>query len=220
MTGIVFDLDGTLVDSAPDIRAAVNTVMAAEGAPALDLPTVISFIGNGLPRLVELVIAHLALDPADQTRLTAAVLAEYNRAPATLSRLYPHAEATLRALRQSGHAMALCTNKPEAPARAILAAFGVDGLFDAVIGGDTLRQRKPDPAPLMAAAGALGTGPVLYVGDSEVDAQTASAAALPFALFTEGYRKTPADQLPHTARFADFRDLPGITARLLAPARA
>jgi len=103
----------------------------------------------------------------------------------------------------------------------VLADFGLDGCFAAVVGGDSLPQRKPDPAPLRRVAELLGVelAAVAYVGDSEVDAATAAAAKVPFLLFTEGYRKTPVEDLPHRANFADFASLPGLL-RDLQPAVA
>ena len=85
-----------------------------------------------------------------------------------------------------------------------------------MICGDSLPQRKPHPAPLHAAVAGAGGGPAIYVGDSEVDAETALAATLPFLLFTEGYRKTPVAELPHTRTFDRFSALPGLVAELLA----
>ncbi|WGW02984.1 phosphoglycolate phosphatase [Tropicibacter oceani] len=212
---IVFDLDGTLIDSAPDIHAASARMLQAEGLEPLDLATIISFIGNGLPHLTGLVMARAGLAPDRQQELSARVLEHYNAVSGTLTRPYPAVPQTLRALRDQGHVLGICTNKPEAPAHDILRLTGL-GPFDCVVGGDSLPQRKPDPAPLHAALAALGQGPAVYVGDSEVDAETAHRAGVPFLLFTEGYRKTPVDALPHSASFADFAELPGLIAALLA----
>jgi len=207
VTNIVFDLDGTLIDSAPDIHAAANRMLADEGHAPLDIETIISFIGNGLPKLVERVMRTRAIDPGEHARLSGLTLDYYNADPATLSRVYPGLKTLLPALKAQGHKLGICTNKPEEPARAILPALGLDGLFDVVIGGDALPVKKPDPAPLLHAFDALGEGTRLYVGDSEVDAQTANRAGVPFALFTEGYRKTPVAELPHAHAFGDFADL-------------
>jgi phosphoglycolate phosphatase len=84
-----------------------------------------------------------------------------------------------------------------------------------VIGGDSLPVMKPDPAPLLAVLAQMGGGAAVYVGDSEVDAATARAAGLPFALFTEGYRRSPLDQIPHDAAFSDFAALPDLAVALL-----
>ncbi len=209
---VIFDLDGTLIDSVPDLHAAVAKMLAGEGRAALAMDVVQGFVGHGLPTLVARVMDHCGIDRADHPRLTAATLAHYNADPATLTRTYPGVMAALQALHAAGHPLGLCTNKPEAPARAILRAFGMEALFSSVIGGDTLGITKPDPAPLHACHAALGGGAALYVGDSEVDAATAQAAGMRFALFTEGYRKTPVDQMPHDLAFADFADLPAMVA--------
>lgn len=212
VTTVVFDLDGTLIDSAPDIRAAANRMLADQGLAPLDLPTIISFVGNGLPKLVERVMQARGLDMSDHARLTAETLAHYNTATSELSQLYPGAREALEQLAARGYAMGLCTNKPEAPARHILDHFGLSHLFPVVIGGDTLAVKKPDPAHLLRTFDQLPAGPCVFVGDSEVDAETAHRAGVPFLLFTEGYRKTPAEALPQTARFSDFTALPDLIA--------
>lgn len=211
---LVFDLDGTLIDSAPDIHAAVARMLVDEGQAALDLAVVTSFIGHGLPKLVERVIGRVGLDMGQHPRLTKATLDHYTAASSDLTRPYPGVVAALEGFLQAGHAMALCTNKPEAPARAILRDLGLERFFRVVIGGDSLPVTKPDPAPLHACIAALGGGATVYVGDSEVDAATAAAARVPFALFTEGYRKTPVADLPHEVAFADFAQLSGLLAQM------
>ncbi|MDO9639313.1 MAG: phosphoglycolate phosphatase [Pseudotabrizicola sp.] len=213
---LVFDLDGTLVDSAPDIHAAVARMLAGEGREALDLAVVTSFIGLGLPNLVQRVIGHCGMDPSDHARLVGVTLGHYNAGTNALTRVYPGVIEALTRLQQAGHAMAVCTNKPEAPARAVLRDLGLEGFFGVVIGGDSLAVTKPDPAPLHACIAALGGGPAIYVGDSEVDAATAVAAGVPFALFTEGYRKTPVPGLPHRAAFSDFSRLSDVLAGMQA----
>ena len=207
---LIFDLDGTLIDSAPDIRAAVNRMLAGEGLEPLDLPTVTDFVGNGMPKLVERVMAVKGIDPARHKALTQVTLDHYNAAPSALTRPYPVVPQALAALEAAGHRLALCTNKPEAPARAILADLGLARHFPVVIGGDTLPMRKPDPAPALECVKAMGGGDAAFIGDSEVDAETAEAAGLPFYLFTEGYRKSPVSALPHRAAFSDFAALPGL----------
>ncbi len=209
---LVFDLDGTLVDSAPDIRAALNHVLTHEGVAPLDLSIVTGFIGNGVPALIARAIAHVGADPACQAAWEARFMAGYDRHD--LTRPFEAVDDALRALAAAGHPLGICTNKPEGPARGVLAAFGWSDLFAAVIGGDTLPHRKPDPSPLLGAIAALGGGPALFVGDSEVDAATALAARVPFCLFTRGYRKTPPDEIVAEARFDDFAGLPALVAGL------
>ncbi|MDO9524995.1 MAG: phosphoglycolate phosphatase [Gemmobacter sp.] len=215
MANVIFDLDGTLIDSAPDIHASANQMLADEGLPPLDLATVISFIGNGLPKLVERVMQARDIPLLHHKRLTAVMMDHYNAQNGTLTVLYPGVLQSIRDLAGQGHAIGLCTNKPLVPARDCLAQFGLQDLFSVVIGGDSLPVNKPDPAPLITAHEAMPSGPAVFVGDSEVDAATAAAARMPFALFTEGYRKSPVADLPHDATFSVFADLPGIVARLL-----
>lgn len=218
MSAIVFDLDGTLIDSAPDIRAAVNRTLLDEGHAALDLPTVVSFIGHGLPRLVERAMGARGIPMDQHARLTGVTLAHYNAASNDLTRPYPGVMTALGRLRDEGHRLGICTNKPEAPARKVLDQFGMAHLFDAVVGGDTLTARKPDPAPLHHAFAALGAASGLYVGDSEVDAETAQAAGVAFAFFTQGYCHIPHASVTCVARFDHFDALAGIAARYAATA--
>lgn len=216
MHAIIFDLDGTLIDSAPDIHAAVNRVMSDLQAPLFDFSQVKSFVGNGVPVLIQRVMAARDLDDADHSILVSRFLDYYEADATTLTRPYPNAIETLETLRKNGHSLGICTNKPEAPTRGILAEFGMTGLFETVVGGDTLAQKKPDPAPLRRAISDLGDNPAIFVGDSEVDAETAQRVGLPFALFTEGYRKTPLHDMPHGASFSDFAELPGALGALMA----
>lgn len=212
---MVFDLDGTLVHSAPDIRLGVNRVMAARGLAEFSLPEIIFYIGNGLPKLTERVMAARGLEPARFDEVYPEISAAYGAVNWQETRLYPGVAGALAQLASRGHRLGVCTNKPLAPARDVLARVGVAELFDVVIGGDSLLVKKPAPEPLIAAFDALG-GPGVYVGDSEVDAETARACGVPFVLFTEGYRKSPATALPHTAQFATFATL---AARVAEAAR-
>lgn len=207
---IVFDLDGTLVDSVPDLAAAVNVMLAGEGIAPLDLATVAGFVGNGLPKLVERTMGHCGLDMAQHARLTDVTLAAYQAEPAQRTQVYPGVEEALARLKAAGHRLGLCTNKPRDPALSVMDHFGLTQYFDVVIGGDSLAVKKPDPEPLLYTLVALGDGPALFVGDSEVDAETALRAGVDFILFTEGYRKGPVDSLPHRLAFSHYRELRGL----------
>lgn len=211
----VFDLDGTLIDSAPDIHAAALATLAAEGLPPVTEAQTRSFVGNGAPVLIERLERAVtgAVDPVRNARMRARFFDIYQRAH-SLTRPYPGVVAALDTLSAQGWRLAICTNKPIGPARAVLDHFGWSARFDTVIGGDSLSVMKPDPAPLTTAAAALGTGPVVYVGDSEVDAATARAAGLPFALYLGGYLRAPLSETPHDAAFDDWAELPAIAARL------
>jgi phosphoglycolate phosphatase len=211
---LIFDLDGTLIDSAPDLHAAANRMLAAEELPGLPLATIRSFIGNGIPVLVERIIAATALAPEQRDRLVADFLADYQTRATELTRPYPGVEPVLAALKQAGFALAVCTNKPEAPAQRILSELGLAHLFDALASGDGPWRLKPDPSGLNKLRDELGAGPVLYIGDSEVDAATARNAAVPFALFSEGYRKRPACEIPHSFSFSRYQDLKELVVSL------
>lgn len=223
MAAIIFDLDGTLVDSVPDIHAAVNRMLADHGDAPMDIAQVRSFIGNGVPALIGKVMAARGENPDDaalHADREACFMRHYMAAPADLGRPFPGVIAALDALVAAGHRLGVCTNKPVEPARAILRDLGLADRLPVVIGGDSLPVRKPDPAPLLAAAKALGGSPALYVGDSEVDAEAAQRAGLPLLLFSGGYRKTPVADLPNTGVFDAFAELPGLVARTRVPPRA
>lgn len=208
---IVFDLDGTLIDSAPDLHAALNRVLAEQGAGPVTLDQTRGFIGHGIAHLVQAARRACGIDPAREAAMTASMFTHYMAAPARLSRPYPGVIACLEALQAQGHPLGLCTNKAIAPTRVILKELGLERFFPVVIGGDSVPQKKPDPAPLLAAFAPLGA-PHFYVGDSEVDAETARAAGVRFALHTEGYRKAPPSELAHAFAFDDFARLVPLTA--------
>ncbi|MFN3526684.1 MAG: phosphoglycolate phosphatase [Paracoccus sp. (in: a-proteobacteria)] len=208
---IVFDLDGTLIDSAPDIHACVNAVLRDNQIPPLTLPRVRSFIGGGVELLWTRVIAACGIDPVHRGTLIAAFMSRYHDATA-LTRLYPGAAEALAVLAELGHPLGMCTNKPLGPTRHILEHFGLTRCFGVVIAGDSLPEKKPHPAPLRAALAALGADGALprglYVGDSEFDANCAKAVPVPFLLYTEGYRHVALDEMTSHARFSHFDDLP------------
>lgn len=213
---LVFDLDGTLVDSAPDLHVAANRMLADAGSEPLTLERLTGFIGHGIPNLVRSIMDDRAIPASRADEMNAAMLAHYTAAPATLTQPYEAVLDTLGALKDGGFRMGVCTNKLRAPSMSILEALDLLRFFDVVIGGDSLPEKKPDPAPLMAAFAALDAPPLLYVGDSEVDAEAARRAGVPFGLFLRGYRKTPAEDLPHLFTFDDFRVLPARIGALAA----
>lgn len=192
---LVFDLDGTLIHSAAEIHGVANDVLTQEGLPNLSYEVITSFVGNGLPTLVARILAHLdRLSEAERHRRMVAAFESIYEQRFDLTTLYPGVERMLTELAPR-YQLAICTNKPQGPARAVLAHFGLSHLFPVVIGGDTLPARKPAPLPLQEAIRASGNGPAIFVGDSEVDAETARNAQIPFALFTGGYRKSAPELL-------------------------
>lgn len=207
---VVFDLDGTLIHSAPSLHHAVAAMLADLGRPGVTEAQVTGFIGNGVAMLVARSLdATGGADDAQRSRARALFDRHYAAAPPALTTLYPGALAALEALRAGGLRLGLCTNKPQGPAEKALAEVGLTPFFDAVIGGDVIAL-KPDPAPLLLCVERLGAEPssAIYVGDSETDSLTAKAATIPFALYTEGYRKSPVEALGARFAFADFAALP------------
>jgi len=206
MTVVIFDFDGTLVDSAPDIHAAANALLRSISVEPLSADTIRSFIGNGIPKLVERVMRHSGIRFSTERHdaLTQQFLALYTEKPADLTVCYPGVRALLSTLAHRGVRLGICTNKNHALTLRVLDALDLGGYFGAVIGGDSLATRKPDPAPLFACRDALGGGDVIYLGDSEVDAATAVAAGVPFGLFSGGYRTSPVTDIPHDFVCSDF----------------
>ncbi|EIE49575.1 phosphoglycolate phosphatase [Salipiger aestuarii] len=217
MKAVIFDLDGTLIDSAPDLHIAANLVLKDEGLPAISLEQTRGFIGRGAGVLVSRMMTAVGLadDPAEHARLLAKFMTHYEGEPRNTV-VYPGVMDALARLQAMGCTMGLCTNKPEAPTRIALKHFGLDRYMGAVASGDTLPQHKPDPAPLRHVMRDMGAGAALYVGDSEVDAETSRAARMPFALYTEGYRKTAPGDLPHDYAFDHWDKLPGLVQRHFA----
>ncbi len=208
---VVFDLDGTLVDSLADLSGAVNKMLADESLDPLPDDTIRGFVGNGLPKLVERVIHHCALPPQQHKRLTQATLTHYNAATCVNTTVYPGVIQALTELTEMGCVLGVCTNKPEAPARHVLSTLNLSGYFQTVIGGDSLKSRKPDPMHLHACFKELPqVGPRIFVGDSEVDAETAERAGVPFLLFSEGYRKSPVSEIPNSIAYADSAEIPSL----------
>jgi phosphoglycolate phosphatase len=214
---VVFDLDGTLIDSAPDIHAAANLLMDRHGFARFTPAETRSFIGSGVPHFIDrcLRARDRAQDAALHAQLVEEFMADYETS-VTLTEVYPGVPEALARLASDGVPMGLCTNKPQGPARAVLRHLRLSEHFPVIVGGDSLPVRKPDPAPLRAAIEAVEGHDVIFVGDSEIDAETAQRAGVPFALYTEGYRKTGVAAIAPAGAFSDFADLPGMVTRLLA----
>lgn len=213
MSAIVFDLDGTLVDSLPDIAAAVNKMLCECDLPPLPDATIRGFVGNGLPKLVERVKGATGL--VEETALER-TLVHYKAAPSALTRPFPGAVEALTSLRSAGHTLGICTNKDHDLTVALLGDLGLLEIFEIVVGGDTCKTRKPDPEPLLHAFAQMPQSELLFIGDSEVDTETAERAGVPCGLYSQGYRKTPLEALPHAFSFDHFSQLPGIVSARLS----
>ena len=205
---VVFDLDGTLVDSAPDLHAAANAMLRELGREQLALEVVISFVGNGVRKLVERSLKATGGVPDEAESLAALALFErhYSEHSADLTRTYPGVPEALAGLRRSGRKLAICTNKPHELAVDVVRRLGLNHFVELTVGGGLLPQLKPDPAPLIHCLAQLGVAPAgaLFVGDSETDEATAAAAGIPFALFAGGYRGKPVEAFDAAFVFASF----------------
>ncbi len=217
---VVFDLDGTLVDTAPGMATALNALLADAGRPPLALAAVRRFIGDGITRLVERAFEATGAPaaPAQAAAIGADLSAVLEATPPGRDALYAGVADGVAGLRAAGWRLGVCTNKPQAAAVRALAATRLDPFIDVLIGGGSLAQRKPDPAPLLAAIDRLGATPgtAIYVGDSEVDAATAAAAGVPLILVTYGYLRGPADAVSASLKIDRFSDLGPAVARLAA----
>ena len=197
LKAIIFDLDGTLVDSARDLRDAVNILLVQEGLRQIDLGEVKSMIGDGAPKLVERAIAATGGDLSRLPTLVTRFLEIYEANASRHTEAYPGVADTLAGLRALGLPLAVVTNKPFGATIDILEALGLRIYFDAVIGGDTLPERKPHPAPILAALKQLGVAPeaALMIGDNYHDVQAARAAGVRTFAVTYGYSHKPHAEL-------------------------
>ncbi|MCK5932267.1 MAG: phosphoglycolate phosphatase [Fulvimarina manganoxydans] len=196
---VLFDLDGTLIDSAPDIREALNETLAMEGVAPFDLQTVKHLVGGGVQVLIERAFRRrgLPLSPEDCERIAARFVATYEPRSTRLTDLTPGAREAVDGVKALGAKTGVVTNKPEAATRAILAHYGLADPMDIVIGGDAGPKKKPAPDLLLLAANQLGLDPTecLFVGDSENDVEAAKAAVMPVAALENGYTALAASDL-------------------------
>jgi phosphoglycolate phosphatase len=191
---VLFDLDGTLLDSAPDLAAAANAMLAELGLPARDPAVVATYIGKGIPKLVERTLTG-ALDVAADPVLLAQALPMYERYYAEESGRrsvpFPGVIEGLRALRDAGLPLACITNKAERFTLDLLQRTGLEGFFPVVVCGDTVVRKKPDPEPVLTACARLDVRPAdaLMIGDSANDCQAARAAGCPVWCVPYGYNE-------------------------------
>lgn len=208
---IVFDLDGTLVDTAPDLAAALNAVLTRERLPTVSLDQVRHMVGRGARVLIEKAweANGTALSPSRTNDLVKHFLAYYEANIAVTSRPFDQAEVQIKSLTNRGHKIGICTNKPEGLTFKLLAELGLTSLFAVVLGADSRPYRKPDPRHLTDTIAALGGNPAdaVLVGDSDTDAKTAQAAGIPLILVTFGYTETPVESLGADAVIDHFNSL-------------
>lgn len=215
---LIFDLDGTLVHSAPDLAHALNHTLARYGVGPMSVEAVSELTGDGISKLVERGFE------ASGFRLTKRKLEEairtfeshYAKNAVVDSELYPDAELVLDTLAKAGMKLAVCTNKLEPIARDILEKLRVAHCFEIILGGHAKRPPKPDPASLWEAVEKSGGSAdrTVMIGDSKVDLDAARAARIPVILVSFGYSKVPADQLGADAVIDSLSELPDALAAL------
>lgn len=215
---VLFDLDGTLLDTIRDLAEGANRMLAEIGRPPRSQAEIHSFVGKGIPNLVRRCLTEGAT--ASEEEIDAAV-AVFRRHYAAVNgqdtRIYPGVVESLAVLAGQGFRLACVTNKAAAFTEPLLARMGLAGWFDAVVSGDTLAVKKPDPDVIRHACGLLGVAPeaALMIGDSENDALAARLAGAPVLLLTYGYSEgRPVDTIECDGLLSDIREaLPRIARR-------
>lgn len=214
---LLFDLDGTLVDSVPDLAAAANRLLAELGRAPLDEVEIAAMVGDGVAKLVERALAARQTSDFALAAATARFTALYEADAVTLTRPYPGVREGLAAFAHAGVTLAVCTNKPERATRAVLEGLGLARFFAVVIGGDSLPARKPDPAPLIAALNRLGVAPTeaAMVGDHRNDVLAAQGARIAAIFASYGYGLTTLGELRPDAMIDRFAELPQVAGGVL-----
>jgi phosphoglycolate phosphatase len=213
---LVFDLDGTLIDTVPDLANALNHVMREHGHAPFSPREVQGMVGDGIPALVTRGFAARGGDAAEAREALPGFLELYEANAATLSRPYPGVRDTLTLLRRQGYRTAVCTNKAGRATLAVLRGLDLLELFDGIAGGDHFAVRKPDPGHLLQLIAELDARPerAAMIGDNENDAAAAHAAGLPLLLMRYGYARIDPATLGAAALLDRFTDLPETLQRL------
>jgi phosphoglycolate phosphatase len=217
---IVFDLDGTLVDTAPDLINALNYILVREGMPPVPLHSARTMIGAGARRLLErgLELDGRAFEPADINRLTVDFIDHYAAHIADASRPFEGLEAALDDLAARGCRFAVCTNKLEWLSKLLLDRLGLSGRFSAICGADTFGISKPDPAILRQTVARAGgeMSSTLMVGDAGPDIGVARRAGVPVIGVTFGYTEVPIAELKPDLLIHHMKELPAAVATLIS----
>ena len=217
---IVYDLDGTLADTAGDLMGALNAVLSHEGLAPLPVENARSMLGEGARALIRRGFAASGRDLAlpKLEALFGDFLAHYNAHIADHTQLYPGVERALAAFARAGWRQAVCTNKVEGSARLLIEKLGVAGRFAFICGQDTFGVGKPDPKPLLGTIAASGgvLARAIMVGDSVTDIKTARAAGLPVIAVDFGYTDVPVTELGPDRVISHFDELAGACAALMA----
>lgn len=215
----IVDLDGTMVDTLGDFSAALNGMLADLQLPAIAAAAIEAMVGKGSEHLIRSVLAHVQVSDIEGVYPQAWVRYQhhYLAINGQYAEVYTGVREGLEGLRAQGLRLACLTNKPLAFARPLLAAKGLDDLFEHVFGGDSFERKKPDPLPLLKTCEALGTAPArtLMIGDSSNDARAARAAGCPVVLVSYGYNHgEPVQAVDADACIASLQELTAVPALL------
>ena len=217
-SAIVLDLDGTLVDTASDLCAALNHVLGAEGLGPVALEDMRHMVGDGSAKLIERGLATGGAVPTQEevAERLRAFLDYYSAHIAEHSAPFPGVRETLAELKRRGLELGVCTNKTYAMTELLLRALDLDGFFGAVLGSDSLSVRKPDARHLLGVIEALGTAPeaAVMVGDSRNDVLCAREAHVPVIVVAYGYTRIPPGELGADLVIEEFAELPAALGRL------
>jgi phosphoglycolate phosphatase len=212
MLTIVFDLDGTLVDTAPDLVDTLNLILKREGLPSMPFETARRLIGGGSRGMLERALADEGRPTAkpEMDRLYGAYIEHYAAHIADRSRPFPLVEATLDRLAAAGHRLAVCTNKLEWLSRRLLTMLKLSDRFVAICGQDTFGMQKPDPEVLRRTIRQAGgePGAAIMIGDSGTDVRTARAAQVPVIAVDFGYTEVPIATLRPDRIISSYGELP------------
>lgn len=220
---VVFDLDGTLVDTAPDLVATLNVILKGIDLEAISYDEARNFVGGGARAMIERGVGAQgrALPAGEIDRLTGDFIAYYSAHLADHSRPFPGLEAALDELAAGGCRLAVCSNKFERLSVPLLAALGLTGRFAAVCGPDTFGVHKPNPAILLGTIARAGGLPerAVMIGNSATDIATARAAAIPVVAVDFGYTEIPVRELGPDAVVSRCSELPAVISGILKAAR-
>ncbi|MFN3657814.1 MAG: HAD-IA family hydrolase [Pseudolabrys sp.] len=215
---IVFDLDGTLIDTAPDLIDTLNVVFAREGLPAVDYATARNLIGGGARAMIVRGVEAegLVVPPEEIERMFADFIAHYSAHIADRSRPFPGLIDVLDELEARGCRLAVCTNKLERLSQLLLDELKLTKRFAFICGQDTFGIPKPDPEVLRRTIKAAGGSPqhAVMIGDSVTDIRTARAAGIPVIAVAFGYSETPVSELGPDRVISHFAELPASIAAL------
>lgn len=209
---IVWDLDGTLAESAPDLATALNTLLFEQGKQSHSVARVRPMIGAGVAKLIErgFRASGAPLDEAERDALVPRFMEIYRACATDKTCLVPHARDVLNHFYHTGIKQGLCTNKPYSVTRQIVNALDISGFFDSIVGGDSTPKKKPDPLPLLQCLEELGVRPedAVMIGDSGADVGAARAARVPVILVPDGYTGVPAVSLGADYVVGNLADIP------------